>query len=76
MAKHKSKSANLLPLLILFIIICIVLVIAYVAYSVAQEVAAKTKKQMQKKNITLKRDGMKVGVKEVSNEKYEDKTQK
>jgi len=77
MAKQTKspKGTNLLPLLILFIVLCVLLVVGFVVYTIVQDIADKTSKKMEKKNITFSREGMKVGVKEVSTEKYGDKTQ-
>lgn len=79
MAKHSdqsSRSSNLVPLAILFLVLCVAGAIGFIVYSIAQEVKNNTKKKMQKKNITMSRAGMKVGVKEVTTEEYGDKTQK
>lgn len=45
-------------------------------YLFANELSERGKTHMQKKNIVFGKDGMKVGVKEVKNEDYEDKTQR
>jgi hypothetical protein len=45
-------------------------------YLFSQDMANRGKKHMEKKNMSFTKDGMKVGVKEVSDEQYADKTQK
>ncbi|MCJ1373856.1 hypothetical protein MMC20_005086 [Loxospora ochrophaea] len=70
-----SALSRLLPLIILFIVLVIVAVVGFVIYSIANEVAQQTSRKMEKKNVVLTKDGMRVGVKEVKEEKYVDKTQ-
>lgn len=45
-------------------------------YTIATDVAEKTSKKMEKKNISFGKDGMKIGIKEVRNERYVDQTQR
>ena len=45
-------------------------------YTIATDVADKTSKKMEKKNISFGKEGMKIGVKEVKNENYVDQTQR
>jgi hypothetical protein len=45
-------------------------------YIFSNELAERGKHKMEKKNIHFTKDGMKVGVKEIKAEDYEDKTQK
>lgn len=45
-------------------------------YIFANDLTERGKTHMQKKNVMLTKDGLKVGVKEVKNEDYEDKTQR
>ena len=66
----------LAPLLILFTILGILCFIGYIVYSVSNDIADKTSKKMQKKNIVVTKDGMKVGVREVREESYVDVTQR
>jgi hypothetical protein len=49
--------------------------IGYLAYSVANDVSDKAAKRMEKKNIKFSKEGMKVGVKEISTEDVSDSTQ-
>ena len=66
----------LIPLLILTIIILIAAVVGYVAFTIANDIADKTSKNMQKHDIHFTKDGMKVGVKHVKEEDYVQGTQK
>lgn len=70
-----AKTGNLVPLLVLFIFVAIAAFIGYIAYSVANDVSDKTAKRMEKKNISFSKDGMKVGVKQISTEDISDSTQ-
>jgi len=45
-------------------------------YIFSNELAERGKHKMEKKNILFTKDGMKVGVKELKDEDYADKTQK
>ncbi|KAK5070556.1 hypothetical protein LTR64_000227 [Lithohypha guttulata] len=51
-------------------------VVGFLAYQIAVDVADKTSKKMEKKNVSLSKDGLKVGVKEVSAEQIGDSTQR
>lgn len=75
MAK-KSVLGSLVPLIIIFFIICVLGAIGFVAYSIANDIAGKTAEKMEKKHITITKDGLKVGVKEVSREQQADKAQR
>ena len=66
----------LAPLLILFTILGVLAFIGYAVYTISNDIADKTSKKMQKKNIVVTKDGMKVGVKEVKEESYVDTTQR
>jgi hypothetical protein len=45
-------------------------------YEFANELSERGKKKMEKKNISFSKEGMKVGIKDVKQESYEDKTQR
>lgn len=45
-------------------------------YLWTNDLADKGKEKMQKKNVMFTKDGMKVGVKEISEEDYADRTQR
>lgn len=72
----KSTLGSLMPLIITFVLLAIVSAVGYVAYSIAVDVADKTNKKMEKKNMSFSKDGMKVGVKEVTAEQVGDSAQK
>ncbi|KAL5338654.1 hypothetical protein BJX70DRAFT_365792 [Aspergillus crustosus] len=66
---------RLVPLIILVIVVIVLAVIGFIAYSIIQEVSGKTKSKMEKRNVMFSRDGMKVGVREVGEEEYVDRSQ-
>ncbi|KAL4884674.1 hypothetical protein BJY04DRAFT_215132 [Aspergillus karnatakaensis] len=66
---------RLLPLIILVIMVIVVAVIGFIAYSIIREVSDKTKSKMEKRNVMFTKDGMKVGVREVNEEEYVDRSQ-
>ncbi|KAF4212046.1 hypothetical protein CNMCM8980_001022 [Aspergillus fumigatiaffinis] len=66
---------SLIPLIILLVAVIVFSVIGYIAYSIAQEVGKNTRSKMEKKHVMLTRDGVKVGVKELSEEDYVDRSQ-
>lgn len=70
-----AKLKDLVGLLVLFIVIGAACAVGYVAYSIANDVAAKTQEKMEKKNIKVSRDGLKVSLKQVSSEQVSDSTQ-
>jgi len=69
-------ASNVISLIVLFVLVGIALAIGLMAYTIANEVAGNAQKKMEQKNITFTREGMKVGVKDVSAEKEGDKTQR
>lgn len=71
-----AKLGAILPLIITFVFVGIVAAVAFVAYSIAHDVGHKTRQKLEKKHVSFSRDGMKVGVKEVTAEEQEDKTQR
>lgn len=76
MAKAKGSTlGNLVPLIVLVLVLAILAAVGFVAYSIANDVSSETRKKMEKKNISFTKDGMKVGVKEVTREQQEDSTQ-
>ena len=68
--------SKVVPLLIFFLVLTVAAFIGYVVYTIATDVAEKTSKKMEKKNISFGKEGMKIGVKEVRNENYVDQTQR
>ncbi|ERF69770.1 hypothetical protein EPUS_07026 [Endocarpon pusillum Z07020] len=70
-----GKASNLVPLLVLVVLIAIAAFIGFIAYSVANDVSDKAAKRMEKKNIKFSKEGMSVGVKQLSTEDISDSTQ-
>ncbi|KAH8423908.1 uncharacterized protein LDX57_001660 [Aspergillus melleus] len=68
-------GARIIPLIILIVVVSVIAVIGYIAWSIAQEVTRTTRSKMEKKNVVWTRDGMKVGVKELKDEEYKDRSQ-
>ena len=68
--------SKFVPLVIFFVVLIVAAFIGYVVYTIATDVAEKTSKKMEKKNISFGKDGMKIGIKEVRNENYVDRTQR
>ncbi|KAL4906135.1 hypothetical protein BDW74DRAFT_177161 [Aspergillus multicolor] len=66
---------RLIPLVILLIVVIVLVVIGFIAYSIIQEVSDKTKSKMEKRNVMFTKDGMKVGVRQVGEEEYVDRSQ-
>lgn len=67
---------SIVPLLILVVVVCLLGAVGFVVYTIVQDISDKTKAKMEKKNIRLSKDGMKVSVKEVRDEDYKDQTQR
>ncbi|WPH00518.1 Hypothetical protein R9X50_00334700 [Acrodontium crateriforme] len=71
-----SNLTNLIPLILLFIVVGIAAFIGYGMYQWSNELADRANKKMEKKNMAFTKDGgLRVGVKEMRNGEYEDKTQ-
>lgn len=71
-----SAMTAVIPLLITLTLLGCVAVVGFVAYSIAMDVADKTSKTMEKKHVSLSKDGVRVGVKEKSAEEVGDSTQR
>ncbi|KAF1941735.1 hypothetical protein EJ02DRAFT_454853 [Clathrospora elynae] len=69
-------ALNLLPLIVLFAVVGGVGWVCYQIFLYSNELASRGVKKMEKKNVVFTKDGAKVGVKEVSTERYTDKTQR
>lgn len=70
-----AKLSDFISLIILVIVLGIAVAIGVIAYQIANDITDKTKQKMEKKNITFSREGVKVGVKQVSSEQVADSTQ-
>lgn len=71
-----SALSSLFPLLILFILLAVAGFVGYACYTVANDVANKASKSMEKRHMSITKDGMVVGVKEKNQENYVDQTQR
>lgn len=71
-----SALTNLLPLLILLVLLSLAAFIGYACYTIANDVADQTAKKMEKRHLSITKEGMVVGVKEKKNEHYVDQTQR
>ncbi|MCJ1273997.1 hypothetical protein MMC21_001790 [Puttea exsequens] len=66
---------KLVPLLVLTVVLALAAFIGYVGYTIANDIAEKTSKKMERKNVSFGKEGMRIGVKEVREENYVDRTQ-
>ncbi|KAB8292988.1 hypothetical protein EYC80_007352 [Monilinia laxa] len=71
----RSALSKLLPLLIFFVVVGAFAFIGYQVYLVTQQVSKSASDKMAAKNVSFTKDGVKVGVKQMKNESYVDKTQ-
>ena len=71
-----SGLSKLVPIAVLFIVVAIAAFVGYAIYTIATDIADKTSKKMEKKNVSFGKEGMKIGVKEVKTENYVDQTQR
>lgn len=71
-----SAFSKLAPLLILFVVLSIFAFIGYAVYCIANDVADKTAQKMEKRHLSITKEGMVVGVKEKKEERYVDQTQR
>ncbi|EYE98234.1 uncharacterized protein EURHEDRAFT_409570 [Aspergillus ruber CBS 135680] len=67
--------ASLLPLVILLVVIAVLAVVGFIVYSIVQDVTNTTREKMEKRNVMFTKDGMTVGVKELKEEDYVDRSQ-
>ncbi|KAG5950120.1 hypothetical protein E4U53_005466 [Claviceps sorghi] len=70
-----STIGKLVPLLIAIILISAIGWVLYQVYHSATKIRDTASERMGKKNVVFTKDGMRVGVKDVQNESYVDKTQ-
>lgn len=69
-------KGNLISFILLMLVVGVLCVVGFVVYSIATDVGHNTKKRMEKKNISLSKEGMKVGVKGRTQEQQGDSAQK
>ena len=72
----KMASHSLVPLVILLVVVAIFAVVGYIAYSIVQDVTKSTREKMEERNVMFTKDGMTVGVKELKDEDYKDRSQR
>jgi CHASE3 domain sensor protein len=65
-----------LGLIAFFVALFVLAGLAFVVYSIVNEVTDTTKKKMEKKNISLSKEGMQVKMKQRTAEQESDATQK
>lgn len=70
-----SKSSSVVPLIITLLLVAVAAVVGYAVFTIATSISDTTSQKMQKHNITVSREGLKVGVKEMDQERYTDRTQ-
>lgn len=69
-------TSKILPLIILLTVVSVAGWVGYNIYLSACDIRASAKSSMSKKNVVFTRDGVKVGVRHIEDEKYLDKTQR
>lgn len=68
---------NIIPLIVLLVIVGVGAFIGYQMYVWSNELADRASKKMEKKNVSFTKDGgLRVGIREMKDETYADKTQK
>ncbi|OXV09730.1 hypothetical protein Egran_02507 [Elaphomyces granulatus] len=66
---------HLIPLFVLVVVVGILTFVGLAVYSIVQEVSTKAREKIEKKNISITKGGLKVGVKELRDEEYRDRSQ-
>ncbi|KAG6095569.1 hypothetical protein E4U30_002235 [Claviceps sp. LM220 group G6] len=69
------RAIKLIPLLIAIVFVSAIGWVLYQVYDSATKIRDTASERMGKKNVLFTKDGVRVGVKDVQNEKYVDKTQ-
>lgn len=67
---------SLIPVYILLGLAAVLGGIGLVVYKIVREVSDLARAEMEKKNVTFSRDGMKLGVQELNDEDYKDRSQR
>ena len=70
------KTRQILPLIIIVLIIAGVAWVGFQIYLSVNKIRATATERMGNKNVVFSKDGLRVGVKQVGEEKYVDSTQK
>jgi hypothetical protein len=68
--------SNLIPLFILVTVVGFLGVASLVVYHIVQEVSTKAKETMEKKHVMFTGSGVQVGVQELGDEDYKDRSQR
>ncbi|KAI1848365.1 hypothetical protein JX265_008854 [Neoarthrinium moseri] len=74
-APRPSTLSQVLPLIILLVILAGAAFVGYQIWVAATKVEQQARDRMAKKNVVFTKDGMRVGVKHVEQERYVDATQ-
>ncbi|KAG6241219.1 hypothetical protein E4U25_006655 [Claviceps purpurea] len=72
---ERVTEQKLVPLLIAIVLVSAIGWVLYQVYDSATKIRDTASERMGKKNVLFTKDGVRVGVKDVQNEKYVDKTQ-
>ncbi|KAI1826326.1 hypothetical protein F4861DRAFT_537172 [Xylaria intraflava] len=70
-----STISQLLPLLLLLLAVAVIGVVGYYVYKSAAEIRQSAEDKFASRNIVVTKDGIKVGVRHLENERYVDATQ-
>lgn len=70
-----ERFSRFIPLLVLSVLVGILAFIGFVVYRTVTDIKSQTKKKMEKKHVKVSRVGMTVGVKEIKDEEYKDRSQ-
>ncbi|KAI9772048.1 MAG: hypothetical protein M1840_001336 [Geoglossum simile] len=71
----QSALSKVAPLLIFVALVGVIAAVLLQVAKTASDIADNAGKKLEKKNVLITKDGVKVGVKEIKNENYVDKTQ-
>ncbi|KAG9250162.1 uncharacterized protein F5Z01DRAFT_678072 [Emericellopsis atlantica] len=74
-SREPSTFSKVFPLVVVVLFLAIAGYIGYQIYLSAQQIGNTASERMNKKNVVWTKDGLKVGVKSIQNEKYVDETQ-
>src|SRR5947208_3095103 len=72
----QSAISKVAPLLIFFALVGVIAVVLLQVAKTAGDIADKAGKKLEKKNVLVTKEGVKVGVKELRTENYVDRTQR
>ena len=75
-APPESALSKVAPLLIFAALVGVIAAVLLQVAKTAGDIVDNAGKRLEKKNVVVTKDGVKVGVKEIRNENYVDKTQR